>query len=58
MRSEFLRGHQVSNDLKQAAGLIGDIYDELLQRLFVKPCVGERDRDVQELLDSPGTQRK
>lgn len=58
MRSEMLRWHQVSNDLKRPAGLMGDIYDELLQRLGAEPCVLERDKDVGELLDAPGKLRK
>lgn len=58
MRSELLRWHQVSNDLKRPAGLMGDIYDELLARLAVEPCVRERDRDVNELLDAGAKPRK
>lgn len=58
MRSEFLRWHQVSNDLTRPAGLIGDIYEELLQRLAVEPCVLERDQNVRELLEQPKKLRK
>lgn len=46
MRSEFLRWHQVSNDLKRPTGLMDDIYDELLERLGMEPCVTERDQDT------------
>jgi len=58
MRSEFLRWHQVSNDLKRPTGLMGDIYDELLERLAAEPCVAERDQDTQELMEAPHKLRK
>nr|WP_312477399.1 hypothetical protein [Achromobacter ruhlandii] len=58
MRSEFLRWHQVSNDIKRPTGLMGDIYDELLQRLALEPCVAERDQDTQELMEAPNKLRK
>ncbi|MEN5158978.1 hypothetical protein [Achromobacter spanius] len=58
MRSELLRWHQVSNDLKRPTGLMGDIYDELLQRLAVEPCVLERDDMVDSLMEAPAKLRK
>ncbi len=58
MRSEFLRWHQVSNDLKRPTGLMGDIYDELLERLAMEPCVAGRDQDTQELMEAPNKLRK
>ncbi|MNV80702.1 hypothetical protein D3C71_1743240 [compost metagenome] len=58
MRSELLRWHQVSNDLKRPAGLMGDTYDELLQRLAVEPCVLECDKMVDSLMEAPATLRK
>ncbi|MNY67742.1 hypothetical protein D3C86_2053870 [compost metagenome] len=58
MRSEMLRWHQVSNDLKRPAGLMGDIYDQLLARLTVEPCVVEREQDVQEMMEAPDKLRK
>lgn len=58
MRSEFLRWHQVSNDLKRPAGLMGGIYDELQERLAVEPCVVERDQDTQDLMEAPNKLRK
>lgn len=58
MRSEFLRWHQVSNDLKRPTGLMGGIYDELLERLAVEPCVQERDADTHELMEEPNKLRK
>lgn len=58
MRSEMLRWHQVSNDLKRPAGLMGDIYDEMLARLAVEPCVKEREQDVTDLLNPPLKPRK
>lgn len=58
MRSEFLRWHQVSNDLKRPAGLMGDIYDELLERLALEPCLAERDLDTQELMEPARKLRK
>lgn len=58
MRSEFLRWHQVSNDLKRPTGLMGGIYDELLERLAVEPCVVERDQDTQDLMEAPNMLRK
>ncbi|MNV92202.1 hypothetical protein D3C71_1867730 [compost metagenome] len=58
MRSEMLRWHQVSNDLKRPAGLMGDIYDELLQRLVVEPCVLERDEMVDALMEASAKLRK
>ena len=58
MRSEFLRWHQVSNEIKRPAGLMGNIYDELQERLAVEPCVLERDLDTQELMEAPHQLRK
>ncbi|MNX70687.1 hypothetical protein D3C86_1019580 [compost metagenome] len=58
MRSEMLRWHQVSNDLKRPAGLMGDIYDELLARLAAEPCVIERDQDTREMMEAPDKLRK
>ncbi|WP_313064673.1 hypothetical protein [Achromobacter animicus] len=58
MRSELLRWHQVSNDLKRPTGLIGDIYDELLARLAAEPCVRERDDIVDALIQTPAKLRK
>ncbi|MFF7398909.1 hypothetical protein ACFZAI_20825 [Achromobacter sp. NPDC008082] len=58
MRSEFLRWHQVANDIKRPAGLMGDIYDELRERLAVEPCVLERDQDTQKLMEAPHKLRK
>ncbi|MGE6916764.1 hypothetical protein [Achromobacter kerstersii] len=58
MRSEFLRWHQVSNDIKRPTGLMGDIYDELRERLAVEPCVLERDLETQELMEAPDKLRK
>jgi len=58
MRSEFLRWHQVSNDIKRPTGLMGDIYDELRERLAVEPCVVERDQDTQDLMEAPNKLRK
>lgn len=37
---------------------MGDIYEELLQRLAVEPCVVERDQNVQEMMEAPAKQRK
>lgn len=58
MRSEFLRWHQVSNDIKHPTGLMGDIYDELRERLAVEPCVLARDLETQELMEAPDKLRK
>ena len=58
MRSELLRWHQVSNDLKRPAGLMGDIFDDLLVRLASEPCVRERDEMVESLMESPAKLRK
>lgn len=58
MRSEFLRWHQVSNDLKRPTGLMGNIYDELLEHLAAEPCVAERDQDTQEMMEAPDKLRK
>lgn len=58
MRSELLRWHQVSNDLKRPAGLMGDIYDDLLARQATEPCVLERDDMVAALMEAPAKLRK
>ena len=58
LRSVLLRMHQVSCDLKRPAGLMGDIYDELLAGLASEPCVLERDQDVQDLMEAPHKLRK
>ncbi|WP_447922282.1 hypothetical protein [Achromobacter aegrifaciens] len=58
LRSELLRWHQVSNDLKRPTGLMGDIYDELLLRLGTEPCVLERDGEVRSMLEAPDKLRK
>lgn len=58
MRSVMLRMHQVSCDLKRPAGLMGDIYEELLAGLALEPCILERDQDVQELMEAPHKLRK
>lgn len=52
MRSLLLRVHQVSCDLKRPAGLMGDIYDELLASLALEPCIQESDKATAELLDT------
>ncbi|MNL50701.1 hypothetical protein D3C87_1737370 [compost metagenome] len=57
MRSKFLRWHQVFIDQKRPAGLMGGIYDELLQRLAVEPCVLERDEMVDSLMEAPAKLR-
>ncbi|APX75666.1 hypothetical protein QEP16_08490 [Achromobacter insolitus] len=58
LRSALLRWHQVSSDLKRPAGLMGDIYDELLANLAMEPCVCERDQATAQLMDSPPKPRK
>ena len=58
LRSKMLRWHQVSNDLKRPAGPMGDIYDELQQRLTAEPCVLERDEMVDALMEAPTKLRK
>jgi len=58
MRSLLLRVHQVSCDLKRPAGLMGDIYDELLADLVLEPCILERDQMTAELLETAAGQRK
>jgi len=37
---------------------MGDIYDELLERLADEPCFAERDQDTQELMETPHKLRK
>lgn len=58
LRSELLRWHQVSNDLKRPAGLMGEIYNELILRLASEPCVAERDEDVRSMMEAPRKLRK
>lgn len=58
LRSELLRWHQVSNDLKRPLGLMGGIFDELLARLAAEPCVVERDEDVRAMMATPDKLRK
>lgn len=58
LRSMLLRLHQVSDDLKRPASLMGEIYDDLLAGLAVEPCVIERDQMTAELLEEPRKLRK
>ncbi|CUJ45457.1 hypothetical protein [Achromobacter sp. 2789STDY5608628] len=58
LRSALLRLHQVSGELKRPTGLMGGIYDDLMEGLIVEPCVIERDQMTAELLDAPTKPRK
>lgn len=58
LRSALLRLHQVSGELKRPTGLMGGIYDDLMEGLIVEPCVIERDQMTAELLDAPAKPRK
>jgi len=44
--------------LEAAAGLMGDIYDKLLERLAMEPCVAKRGQDTQELMEAPNKLRR
>lgn len=58
LRSVLLRLHQVSCDLQRPAGLMGGIYDDLMDGLAKEPCVVERDQMTAELLEQPRKLRK
>ncbi|WP_249205454.1 hypothetical protein [Achromobacter sp. Marseille-Q0513] len=58
MRSLLLRLDQVSCDLRRPTGLMGDIYDELMQQIAVEPCVVERKEWTAEILEAPYKLRK
>lgn len=58
LRSELLRWHQVSSDLKRPHGLMGDIYEDLLICLAAEPCVIERDEEVRAMMEAPDKLRK
>lgn len=47
-----------TNDLKRPTGLMSDIYDELLGRLAVEPCMAECDRDTQDRTEAANKLRK
>lgn len=53
LRSLLLRLDQVSCDLRRPSGLMGDIYDELMQQIAVEPCVIERKEWTAEILEAP-----
>lgn len=58
MRSLLLCLDQVSCDLRRPTGLMGDIYDNLMQQIAVEPCVVERRAWTDEILDAPAKHRK
>jgi hypothetical protein len=58
MRSMLLRLDQVSCDLRRPTGLMGDIYDELMQQIAAEPCVLERKEWTSEMLEAPYKLRK
>ncbi|WMD24062.1 hypothetical protein RAS12_30690 (plasmid) [Achromobacter seleniivolatilans] len=58
MRSVLLRAHQLSDDFKRPAGITGCLYDDFMNGLRDEPCVIERDRDVQEMMEPPDKLRK
>lgn len=58
LRSVLLRAYQLSDDFKRPAGITGDIFDEFIEALRVEPCVIERDKDVQEMMETPDKLRK
>ncbi|AUT47030.1 hypothetical protein [Achromobacter sp. AONIH1] len=58
MRSLLLRLDQVSCDLRRPSGLMGDIYDELMQHISAEPCVVERKEWTAEILEAPYKLRK
>ena len=58
LRAALLRLHQVSFELKRPTGLMGGIYDDLIQQLATEPCVKEKDQLVQELLEPATKVRK
>ncbi|PND31825.1 hypothetical protein C1I89_23765 [Achromobacter pulmonis] len=58
LRAALLRLHQVSFELKRPTGLMGGIYDDLIQQLATEPCVKEKDQLVQELLEPASKVRK
>ncbi len=58
LRAALLRLHQVSFELKRPTGLMGGIYDDLIQQLATEPCVKEKDQLVQELLEPAAKVRK
>ena len=37
---------------------MGDIYDKLLERLAMEPCVAKRGQDTQELMEAPNKLRR
>ena len=58
LRSVVLRAYQLSGDFKRPAGITGSLYDDFMQALREEPCVIERDKDVQEMMETPDKLRK
>jgi hypothetical protein len=58
LRSVLLRAYQLSDDFKRPAGITGDLYDDFIKGLREEPCVIERDKDVQEMMETPDKLRK
>ncbi|MFY3461011.1 hypothetical protein ACOTJD_30585 [Achromobacter xylosoxidans] len=58
LRSVLLRAYQLSDDFKRPAGITGDLYDDFMKGLREEPCVIERDRAVQQMMESPDKLRK
>ena len=58
LRSVLLRAYQLSDDFKRPAGITGGLYDDFMSALRDEPCVIERDRNVQEMMETPDKLRK
>ena len=58
LRSVLLRAYQLSDDFKRPAGITGGLYDDFMNGLRTEPCVIERDKDVQEMMETPDKLRK
>lgn len=52
------RAYQLSDDFKRPASITGDFYDDFMKGLREEPCVIERDKDVQEMMETPDKLRK
>lgn len=57
-RAFVLRFHQLESELKRPVGVMGDVYDILIEAKNLEPCVHERDQTTAELLNVPGKLRK
>lgn len=58
LRSIVLRANQLSCDLTRPSGILATVFDQWIEQIHAEPCVLERNKVVDELLESPSKLRK